>query len=131
MLVTVAGAFVSAGVRMKKLMLIVFGGAALLLVAAVVLFLKNPAKSDFEAFIAKEDEKRREAMIKEKKGVGLVTGLLGEIPRTAAESIEREEYYLCSVYKRKYSVLGIESSSTGLPETEKYLGIFNRFFKIE
>jgi len=117
---------------MKKILGWVLGGSGtLFVILAIILWAKNPDQSDFEAFIKKEDEKRREAMVKEEKGIALITGLLGELPKGASASIEREEYYLFSTYCRKYSILGIDHTKSSLPEPEKYVGVLGTFFKFE
>ncbi|MHC4777854.1 MAG: hypothetical protein ACYTFG_04665, partial [Planctomycetota bacterium] len=70
---------------MKKILGILFGGGGtLIIILAVICFFKNPDQEKFEAFIQKKDEEKKEAMVKEKKGIGLLTGLLGEFGKDAA-----------------------------------------------
>ena len=117
---------------MKKILGLLFGGGGtVFVILAIICFLKNPTEKDFETFIKKKDEEKREAALKEKGVAGLITGILKDIPKSAAAKTERENYYLCSTYTRSYSLLGIDHTKSDLPEPETYLGILGKFFKID
>jgi len=92
-----------------------FTAIILIIVICFGLYITNPTRGEFEAFI--EDEMRQELNSSTDSISSLISGMVASITGKAAATMStREDYFLFSIYTVKI-----------VDEEYKYIGIFKKF----